>query len=557
MTGFTVAAAIDFGSYQSGFAWVPLTETEEGPVAGEIQWRLPWPGQGAVRSPKTLSAVRLAGGEIVAWGDLAVQEPPPGAAGFLRRGFKMDLARATGLVPNSLGPEELTEDEVRPLVVGYLGKLFDAALAHITGSSHEPDAVRWCLTVPALWGEYERQLMLRWAVEAGMPDSPERLLLAIEPEVAGLHALAEHEDLNRPGHRLLVVDAGGGTVDITTLQLQADGVAQVGTPVSGGCGSDYVNRLFLERVVSGIGPLRIFELARRHGHLLFRLADAFEAAKREFDPDNPDDTNVMIPPEVHRILPEDVKEALTEHQDGIYAAIVVQRDTMRDLLDHTINDVLKLVDEQLDEVGADDLTVVVAGGFGRSTYLRDRLDAHLAGRAPWRTVSQPELAVLRGAARFAADPSTFRRRQARTTYGIARTLPFDPKADPADKKIRFRFRAPLCRDRFEPLVHAGDTVPYDKVFRVKVAPALWRRRTFPIPLYATESPQAPRHVDAEGCREVATLAVRLPLRMYARPARLRRFELTVRFGSTHLTATATNLLTGDEVAVSVDFDHRW
>ncbi|HEX6353317.1 Hsp70 family protein [Actinophytocola sp.] len=557
MTGFTAAAAIDFGSYQSGFAWAPLTDTDEGPVPGEIRWRLAWPGQGAVSSPKTLSALRLADGDIVAWGDMAVQQPEAGEPGFLRRGFKMDLARATGLVPDSLGPEELTEDEVRPLVVGYLRRLFDAALTHLTGEGHEPDAVRWCLTVPALWGEYERQLMLRWAVEAGMPGSPERLLLAIEPEVAGLHALAEHEDLNRHGHRLLVVDAGGGTVDITTLQVQADGLAQVGTPVSGGCGSDYVNRLFLERVVSGIGPVRMYELARRHSHVLFRLAEAFETAKREFDPNNPDDTNVLVPQDVHRILPDDIKKALAERQDGVYYAIVIPRDTMRELLDHTIDDVLKMVDEQLDEVGADDLTVVLAGGFGRSTYLRDRLDAHLAGRLPWRAVSQAELAVLRGAVRFAADPATFRRRQARTTYGIARTVPFDPELDPPEKKIEFAFRAPLCGDRFEPLVRAGDIVPYDKVFRVEVAPALWRRRTFVIPLYATDSPHAPRYVDADGCRKVATLSVKLPWRMYARPTRLRRFELTVRFGSTHLTATATNLITGDEVAVSAEFDHRW
>ena len=66
--------------------------------------------------------------------------------------------------------------------------------------------------------------MFKAAVEAGLPDDRDRLLLAREPAVAALYCKAKGEAvLGTAGTRFLVVDAGGGTVDITAYQVAPDG----------------------------------------------------------------------------------------------------------------------------------------------------------------------------------------------------------------------------------------------------------------------------------------------------------------------------------------------
>ena len=56
-------------------------------------------------------------------------------------------------------------------------------------------------------------------MEAGLPDDPDRLLLAREPTAAALYCVAKGELLlTEAGTRFMVVDCGGGTVDITAYE---------------------------------------------------------------------------------------------------------------------------------------------------------------------------------------------------------------------------------------------------------------------------------------------------------------------------------------------------
>jgi molecular chaperone DnaK (HSP70) len=156
------------------------------------------------------------------------------------------------------------------------------------------------------------------------------------------------------------------------------------------------------------------------------LSDAFEVAKRNFDPAPADPVLVEIPNRVRRVLPASARQALSSAQDGIDQHIVLPREQMRQLFDAAVDNTLALVDKQLAETGADRLTVVLVGGFGRAGYLRQRLRDHLAGQAPLIVPEQPEHAVLRGAVRFAAEPGAIRQRRSRLTYGCGVTLPYDP-----------------------------------------------------------------------------------------------------------------------------------
>ncbi|XP_010131773.1 PREDICTED: heat shock 70 kDa protein 12B-like, partial [Buceros rhinoceros silvestris] len=53
----------------------------------------------------------------------------------------------------------------------------------------ERDAIRWVITVPAIWKQPAKQFMREAAYKAGLvsPENPEQLLIALEPEAASIY----------------------------------------------------------------------------------------------------------------------------------------------------------------------------------------------------------------------------------------------------------------------------------------------------------------------------------------------------------------------------------
>src|SRR3954466_3408630 len=90
------------------------------------------------------------------------------------------------------------------VMVEYLRRMYRVALEEIQGSGYLEDQIRWCLTIPAIWDDQEKQLMRDAAEEAGLPAVADRLLLTIEPEAAALHCEA---------HLARVLDAQGEQVN--------------------------------------------------------------------------------------------------------------------------------------------------------------------------------------------------------------------------------------------------------------------------------------------------------------------------------------------------------
>ena len=79
---FRVAAAIDFGTHGTGFAWAAVSQDNSEPHNRRISLFEDWPDQ-SIASPKNRSAVLLdSGGQFLAWGDQAIAQMeamPPGA----------------------------------------------------------------------------------------------------------------------------------------------------------------------------------------------------------------------------------------------------------------------------------------------------------------------------------------------------------------------------------------------------------------------------------------------------------------------------------------------
>lgn len=88
-----------------------------------------------------------------------------------------------------------------------------------------PAKIRWLLTVPALWSEEHKMFMRKAAFAANIIDSTnsQNLLLCLEPEGASIQCREDAEKTVREqmvkNSIVMVLDCGGGTVDITVHKL--------------------------------------------------------------------------------------------------------------------------------------------------------------------------------------------------------------------------------------------------------------------------------------------------------------------------------------------------
>ncbi|WP_433620973.1 hypothetical protein [Nocardia sp. CA-120079] len=263
-----VVVAIDYGTYGSGFAWAIVNEQNADPARRQISLFTQWPSQ-AVAYPKAMSCLLVnRQGRPVAWGHEAYRlwrgrKADPDIEGFkLVRGYKMSL-NPERKPPTTRGLVAIDDREKRAdkLIACYLREIYAIAVREIGKCGYSAADIRWCITVPAMWDDYEKQVMRRAAEAAGIPG--DRLSLTYEPEAAAYYARVagvrfagrtDNDDvppaLDLPGCRFIVADCGGGTVDLTAFRTDDDGgFSEISRSEGAAAGSYYLNEAFRRDIV--------------------------------------------------------------------------------------------------------------------------------------------------------------------------------------------------------------------------------------------------------------------------------------------------------------------
>ncbi|OLZ65506.1 hypothetical protein AV521_31015 [Streptomyces sp. IMTB 2501] len=568
-----VAAAIDFGTHGSGYAWAVKCNQNDDSATRQILSRDQWSDQPATY-PKNRTALLLnKDGTVADWGHSALkkyQQQRGDSAGELVTGLqmKMFLAPAHDTAP-SIGGLARRNEKLIPL---YLQKLYSLALNEIQLGGFKEEDIVWCLTVPAIWDDQARDAMRRAAERAGLPTEEHRFHLGLEPEVAVQYArnALSGGGMDRAGTRIVVVDAGGGTVDITAYQVEPDGrrLAEVITADGDRLGSEYVNLAFRTEILESRlnspghfdGASRLLDYEEKAPGLLHDLLQAFERRKIDFDPDDPGDTNISIPGRLFRLMGDAGLDALASRQNGVDDAFVISRDAFLGLFDQVLDPMMNLIETQLDRVLAnapENVRLLGMGGFAQSRYFQRRMAERFddGDRVRFVVPPLPALAVLHGAVHFAYDPSGTRIRRTRYTYGCDASWPFK-KGDPTSSKVTDDDGAELCSTRFNAFVRIGDPVEVDQEVKCVYTPMKNNQQDMAFTLYRTTE-HDPRYVTDRGSVPIGELVVKLPSAVRKLTRTERKVELCMRFGGTQTKVTARVLETGETLETSIEFKPRW
>ncbi len=381
----------------------------------------------------------------------------------------------------------------------------------------EAAEVQWVLTTPAIWTDSAKRFMRMAATLAGLctVDRPEQLLLALEPEAAALACQAEmrlKQESMLPGQKYLLLDAGGGTIDIAAHQLSQDGKTwcEFLPPSGGPWGSTCLNRFFFDTFAEAFGAELMEQFRTECPSSFVELNDKFELAKVQMEA-----FNMEYWPKID--LPQDLRDLLSTHGKNLKNCLTelsqrksttesqflslaryrVQlgpqfvREMFNQLLPH-IGDHLKAL--LLQPEAADCSRVFLVGGFGESqilkSYLTDLLASSPELRNPARAagLDVKESAtkvhcVMNGAITFAMEPQrAVFGRVARSTYGIRTFRRFRDGVDPDDKRFVDAYGHSFCKDVFEVLVKKGTLLHENDAARCVV---------IPIPMTLSLSPRTP------------------------------------------------------------------
>ncbi|WP_169981422.1 Hsp70 family protein [Microbispora sp. H10836] len=558
-----------------------------------MQYYTQYPGA-RVDYPKNLTAILVdKNGETLAWGhqarkqwNQAMDRGETENLGYAYA-FKMALKPEAkdGGMPTAGGFLDLADrDQVRRLVVAYLKEIYTVAVVEIRGAGYTEREIRWCITVPAIWEEKDKQLMRQAAVDAGLPDDEDRLLLSIEPEAAALFCylrMAELADGSRgerigleiDGLRFMVVDCGGGTVDITayeTSSTSGENIAlkEIGVATGGKLGSEYVNHAFRAEILPRrLGSEVMRRLRDEHAEELLALEEQWErwktTAEVECGADGEvhfvDTVRLDLPAGVWDLLDTEARARLTAQAGGKPYRVIVGPEEVEALFDDgVVSRILEKIEEQLaeirrgDEAGREPETLLLVGGFSMSTYLKERIRRRFGDRHRILVPPNPAMAVFEGALHYAYNPRVLLSRRSKYTYGFEIAEPWERGVDSPMRKIRGSEGEMLCVGRFKIAVRRGESVAVDEPFPFGVAPTSREQTAAQVRLFRTRKLD-PRYVDEEGCEEIGAFDVDISDSV-GRDVDERPIGLLLYFGRSNIQVEAVNLATMQKTEAAVDFE---
>ncbi|CAG8520485.1 1280_t:CDS:2, partial [Dentiscutata heterogama] len=387
--------------------------------------------------------------------------------------------------------------------------------------------------------EDTKAIMRQCIYDANLIDNlgTQNLQFSTEPEAAAVHCIKVLKDhrLN-VGDTYLVVDCGGGTVDLTVRKLLENNRLKETTERTGGfCGSTNVDRNFIEYLENIVGEFAISSLREKHyGQFQYVIQQFCERVKLQFT-NNPSDFRTFefdikkYCDSLIQYLNSKTKNDL-ENDDWI---IDINYKTVKSFFDPVVEQIIDLINEQLKKIDKCSIIFLV-GGFSESKYLqakiKERFSSYKVAVPP-----HPVAAIVRGAVEYGLDIDTIKTRVLKWTYGVEAYEKFKEGIDPQSRKNKDGYVL-----RFSLLAKRGTEVDVNQTFSKKLTPKRPNQKKAFVEFFYT-SKYTPKYCNEPEIHKLGTVAIDLP---DTHLGLNRPVLVTLCFGKMEMVATVKNETNG-------------
>ncbi|XP_062620792.1 heat shock 70 kDa protein 12A-like isoform X1 [Saccostrea cucullata] len=573
---YPVMAAIDFGTAYSGYAFALNSS--------ETKIQLPtWSGSETMTNKAPTAVLFGPDKSFLKFGyeAIAYMQDNPNEEDldkfYFFQDFKMLLYQTEDLSLET-NIQDVTGQKSLPAIVVFSSviKFFsDNLISNFSnrfgGTSYELSDIFWVITVPAIWSLKAKYFMREAAAKADIPLS--QLAIALEPEAASVLCrtievyVSSNDGIGGVRKTLcsipekstyLVVDMGGGTVDITLHQvLEGGGLRELHKASGGDYGGNQVNKRFIKFIEELFGQSVIELIKQQHPSDWVEILTNFEHKKRTTMKSNDQERVVIRFPvsfveEYNNLKNSDFHERMKSL--GYGDEVEVKKDKLyikwkrfKSFFDISFRGIKNCV-ENIIENGSNTETILFVGGFAESPYLIQMLREHFS-KFKVLVPEDPSLVVLRGAVLFGFDPTVIRSRVCRYTYGFANQRPFVDGKDKIEKKTEHGGRF-YCDDAFDKHVEIGEMLQLGKFQEPKdYHPLKDDQVLIMLELYASTE-KDPKYVDDSSCHLIGVMEIEVKPRKHGEDGTV---SVRVNFSGTELEIEAREKRTGNITRSTCNF----
>ncbi|XP_071758023.1 heat shock 70 kDa protein 12A isoform X1 [Centroberyx gerrardi] len=616
---FVVVVAIDFGTTSSGYAYAFTKEPEC--IHTMRRWEGGDPGVSNQKTPTTI--LLTPDRKFHSFGYAARDfyhdlDPSESKHWLYLEKFKMKLHTTANLsIDTDLQAANGKRVKALDIFAYALAFFKEQALKELsdqTGSEFDNDDVRWVITVPAIWKMPAKQFMREAAYKSGLVprENPEQLIIALEPEAAsiycrklrlhqmidlgsrttqngfnptenvgaGMTQAKEHVRRNRQsrtflvenvigelwseleeGDRYVVVDCGGGTVDLTVHQIRLpEGHLKELYKASGGpYGSIGIDYEFEKLLCKIFGQDFIDQFKIKRPAAWVDLMIAFESRKRAAAPDRTNPLNINLPfsfiDYYKKFRGHSVEHALRKSNVDFVkwssqGMLRMNPDAMNALFKPTIDHIIQHLTELFEKPEVSDIKFLfLVGGFAESPLLQQAVENMLQGRSRIIIPHDVGLTILKGAVLFGLDPGIIKVRRSPLTYGVGVLNRFVEGKHPPEKLL-VKDGTRWCTDVFDTFIAADQSVALGELVKRSYTPAKPSQQIIVIHVYCAEK-EGVGFISEPGVRKCGTL--RLDVSGTESTAPRREIQTLMQFGDTEIRAMAVDVATARTVKASIDF----
>ena len=327
----------------------------------------------------------------------------------------------------------------------------------------------------------------------------------------------------------LVVDCGGGTVDIAAHKMTQDEngeilIEELAPPSGGDHGGFVVNERFesMLQEIFNVSKADFEAIKEKHSRKWIRMIwNDFENSKCEI---KANDKTASITVAIHKSIRDEVKNITGISIDSLIKAykkqevewdadedsIVLPYSTICNLYDPVLRKIITLIGNVLSECGSIEMVLLV-GGFAESSLLFDKVKESVEKKYSLievKRTTQPVFSVAMGAVTFGLNKDIIKSRVMKHSIGVEASVEYrDGEHDP--KYLKYSGGERYCEKYFWHLVKANQKVytgvPSEYLFR----PLTEEQQTCIVSIY--ESPkQDVKYITDDSCHLMGMIEIEIP-----------------------------------------------
>lgn len=241
---------------------------------------------------------------------------------------------------------------------------------------------------------------------------------------------------------------------------------------------------------------------------------------------------------------EDVEGAEWD-DSGIY----FEEQMIRSFFDTSFSATESKINEVLETSELNIEYILLVGGYAESPFLKSFIKEKFGSKHKILCPVDPQPVILKGAIKYAKTPKVLRSRISALTYGFGQCELFDQTKHRGKKTLINAKGQEFCDVCFEQMVSSGESVRCDEVRTFIRGPVEPLQTAVTIMFYSSVKQQV-RFVDESDVNKICSLTVDIPNTDRGMD---REVRLDMKFGSSEIQATATDLESGETRSTRLDF----